>query len=111
MSAFVPVEYVDLRKLEIGFDNFTPVQGDMLALPYESDSLESISCLHSAEHLYDRINPPEMGGGIFIRAIIKENNFMADITAGRALSYPTRKTGLHRIPAAIARAVVFHVRK
>jgi SAM-dependent methyltransferase len=51
LLAFREVEYVDLRPLRTNVQGLHFRQGDITRLPYESDSLESISALHVGEHI------------------------------------------------------------
>lgn len=51
LSCMVPVEFIDIRPLEAVLPNLTCKKGSVLTLPYESKSLESVSCLHVAEHV------------------------------------------------------------
>jgi len=52
LTAVTNVHFVDIRPLEVSnIKNLKSVKGSILDLPYESDSLQSISCLHVAEHI------------------------------------------------------------
>lgn len=51
LSTCVPVTFIDLRPLEVQLPNFESRRGDILALPYEDQSLRSLSCLNVAEHI------------------------------------------------------------
>jgi SAM-dependent methyltransferase len=51
LSAFVPVTFIDLRPLEIELTGLDTRSGSVLELPYEDGSVESLSCLHVAEHI------------------------------------------------------------
>ena len=51
VSIEVPTEFVDIRPVSLGFDNFTTKEGSILHLPYQDNSLQSVSCLHVAEHI------------------------------------------------------------
>jgi SAM-dependent methyltransferase len=51
LTAFVPVVFVDLRPLAVTFPGLESVEGTLMALPFEDASVESISCLHVAEHI------------------------------------------------------------
>lgn len=51
MSASLRVEFVDIRKLNLGLDGLGVVQGNILQLPFASNSVISLSCLHVAEHI------------------------------------------------------------
>jgi hypothetical protein len=52
LTAITKVHFVDIRPLEVSnVNNLKSVKGSILDLPYESNSLQSISCLHVAEHI------------------------------------------------------------
>ena len=51
LTAICEVEFVDIRPLEVEMQRFTSVTGSVLSLPYPDHSVESISCLHVAEHV------------------------------------------------------------
>ena len=52
LSAFTNVQFFDIRPLQISnIRKLKSVKGSILDLPYEDNSLESISCLHVAEHI------------------------------------------------------------
>lgn len=51
LASFVPVAFVDIRPLGVDFPNVESIDGSLLDLPFEDQSLESLSCLHVAEHV------------------------------------------------------------
>lgn len=51
VSAFVPVEFYDYRPAEIRLPNLECKKGDLMALPFADNSVESISCMHTIEHV------------------------------------------------------------
>lgn len=51
LLCFREVEYVDLRPLPTNVNGLKFNQGSLLALPYESGELESVSSLHVIEHI------------------------------------------------------------
>ncbi len=51
LTAVTEVVFVDIRPLAVEIENFRCVTGSILDLPFESRSLESVSCLHVAEHI------------------------------------------------------------
>ncbi|HAS85075.1 MAG TPA: hypothetical protein DCS23_03345 [Candidatus Yonathbacteria bacterium] len=51
MSAFIPVDFYDYRPAEIRFDNLECKRGDLMRLPFIDNSIESISCMHTVEHI------------------------------------------------------------
>lgn len=51
LSRFIKTEFVDIRPLPSQLLNLTPVDGDVLHLPYAKNSIPSISSLHVIEHI------------------------------------------------------------
>ncbi len=61
-STVTDLQFVDIRPLKLDFNNFHSVAGSILNLPFESDSIDSLSCLHVTEHIGlgrygDELNP------------------------------------------------------
>lgn len=50
-TTVVPVTFVDIRPIGLDFNNFTCKSGSILELPFADNSLDSLSCLHVAEHI------------------------------------------------------------
>lgn len=51
MTAVTEVEFVDIRPLVVDLPRLRSRAGSVLALPYPSQSIASLSCLHVAEHV------------------------------------------------------------
>jgi len=51
LSGFVDTTFIDYRSLKISTEGFKYKQGDILHLPFPSDSVASISSLHVIEHV------------------------------------------------------------
>jgi len=51
LTAITQVTFVDIRPLEASLERLESVTGSVLDLPYADRSLESVSCLHVAEHI------------------------------------------------------------
>jgi len=51
LSAFIPVKFYDYRPAEIRLSNFESGFADLINLPFESNSIHSISCMHTVEHV------------------------------------------------------------
>jgi SAM-dependent methyltransferase len=51
VSAFVPVEFYDYRPAEVRLPDLECKMGDLLVLPFPDNSVESISCMHTIEHV------------------------------------------------------------
>jgi predicted SAM-dependent methyltransferase len=51
LSAVIPVTFIDYRPLEIQIEGLVCRSGNILDLPFEGQSIESLSCLSVAEHI------------------------------------------------------------
>ncbi len=51
LAAFVPVTFIDLRPLTVDVPNLRARAGSLLSLPYEDQSVLSLSSLHVIEHV------------------------------------------------------------
>jgi len=51
VSAFVPVRFYDYRPAEIELNNLASESADLLDLPFEDNSIDSLSCMHVVEHV------------------------------------------------------------
>lgn len=62
VSAFIPINFYDYRKVSFNLNNFSSGTENLLKLSFSSNSIESISCMHVIEHIGlgrygDPINP------------------------------------------------------
>lgn len=51
VSAFVPVEFYDYRPANIKLSNLISKKADLTSLPFKNNSIESLSCMHTIEHI------------------------------------------------------------
>jgi len=51
VSAFIPVRHFDFRRPDIALENLSVGTADLCSLPFEDESLTSISCMHVVEHI------------------------------------------------------------
>lgn len=51
ISAFIPTEFYDYRPADLKLSNLETQKGDLLNLPFKNNSVESISCMHTVEHV------------------------------------------------------------
>jgi len=51
LSAFLPVEFYDYRPAILNLDNLKSERADLTNLFFESNSIESLSCMHTVEHI------------------------------------------------------------
>lgn len=51
LSAFVPVDFYDYRPANLTLSQLTSRSADLLSLPFRDDSIPSLSCMHTVEHV------------------------------------------------------------
>ncbi len=51
VSAFIPVTYYDYRPAPLTLRNLQSLPGDLYRLPFADNSQESLSCMHTIEHV------------------------------------------------------------
>lgn len=51
LTNITSVKFVDIRPVHFDLKNFRCVKGSILSLPFADNSVESVSCLHVAEHI------------------------------------------------------------
>ena len=51
LTAITKVTFIDIRPLIANLENFESRKGNILSMPYETNSILSLSCLHVAEHI------------------------------------------------------------
>jgi hypothetical protein len=62
VSAFMPVEFYDYRPAKLNLSGLTSSPADLTRLHFENNSIESLSCMHTVEHVGlgrygDKIDP------------------------------------------------------
>lgn len=50
-SAFIPIKFYDYRPAHLQLNNFESDFADLKKLPFENNSIESVSCMHTIEHI------------------------------------------------------------
>ncbi|MCK4517418.1 DUF268 domain-containing protein [Candidatus Babeliales bacterium] len=50
-SAFVPIKFYDYRPAKLNLSNLTSEHADLLRLPFDNKSIDSLSCMHVVEHI------------------------------------------------------------
>ena len=90
LSAILPVEYIDIRPVELSLENFNMLVGSLLALPYAKHSISSLSCLHVLEHVgLGRYGDPmiphgsRMAAEELIRVLAPQGHLFIGIPIGR----------------------------
>lgn len=51
ISAFVPVKFYDFRPAKIILSGLESLRADLLNLDFEDNSIDSLSCMHTVEHI------------------------------------------------------------
>jgi SAM-dependent methyltransferase len=51
VSAFVPVKFFDFRPAKIHLSNLSSDHADITSLPFDDNSIKSLSCMHTVEHI------------------------------------------------------------
>ncbi len=51
LACVLPIGFVDIRPLQVKVDNLSGIAGSIVALPFRENSVDSLSCLHVAEHV------------------------------------------------------------
>lgn len=51
VSAFVPVDFYDYRPANLKLSNLSSQPGDLNKLTFEDNSIKSLSCMHTIEHI------------------------------------------------------------
>lgn len=51
VSAFVPVEFYDYRPADLKLSNLTTGKADLTRLDFKDNSISSLSCMHTVEHV------------------------------------------------------------
>jgi len=62
VSAFIPVDFYDYRPADVKLSNLTSEHADLIKLHFEDNSINSLSCMHTVEHIGlgrygDKIDP------------------------------------------------------
>ncbi len=91
LTAITEVHFVDIRPMEVSnISNLRNVKGSILEMPYEDNSLQSISCLHVAEHIGlgrygDSIDPlgTKKAAAELSRCLAKGGNLFFSLPVGK----------------------------
>jgi SAM-dependent methyltransferase len=51
VSAFVPVRFYDYRPAQLNLSGLETGKADLINLPFTDDSIKSLSCMHTVEHI------------------------------------------------------------
>lgn len=51
VSAFIPIKFYDYRPANLKLDNLSSEFADLMNLPFKTQSINSLSCMHVVEHI------------------------------------------------------------
>ena len=51
LSTFIPVHFYDYRPANLKLSNLKSEAADLMALPFQTNSINSLSCMHTVEHI------------------------------------------------------------
>lgn len=100
LSAFVPTEFYDYRPAKLNLSNLLSKKGDLNHLPFETGSIESISCMHTIEHIGlgrygDKIDPDgDLKAIAELQRVVKKGGNLLLVTP---VGKPALKFNAHRI--------------
>ena len=101
VSAFIKIKFYDYRPADLFLDNFESKSDNLLKLPFKDNSIESLSCMHTLEHVglgrYGDLIDPE-GDLKAIRELIRVLEHGGDLLVVVPVGYPQRVCfNAHRI--------------
>jgi len=90
LTTFTKVTFIDIRPLVVNLENLDCKEGNILSLPYANNSINSLSCLHVAEHIgLGRYGDPLDPGGTkkackeLSRVLAKNGNLYFALPVGK----------------------------
>lgn len=90
ISAFIPTEFYDYRNVNVRLSNFRSKRGDLLSLPFKSNSVRSLSCMHTLEHIGlgrygDNLDPDGdlKSASELSRVLSKDGNLLIVVPVGK----------------------------
>ena len=100
LSAFIPVKFYDFRPAFLNLNGLISEKADLLSLPFIENSILSLSCMHTIEHLGlgrygDRLDADadSKAAKELIRVLAKNGNLLVVVPVGR----PRVMFNAHRI--------------
>lgn len=100
VSAFVPIDFYDYRPADLKLSNLNSKKADLLNLPFSNESINSLSCMHTVEHIGlgrygDPIDPDGDIKAIneLKRVLAKDGNLLFVVPIGK----PKIQFNAHRI--------------
>ena len=100
VSAFVPVKFYDYRPANLKLSNLESESADLTKLNFENNSINSLSCMHTIEHIGlgrygDQIDPNgDIKAIIELKRVLAENGSLLFVTP---VGKPKIEFNAHRI--------------
>ena len=92
LTVIKEVLFIDIRPLITNLDNLKSIKGNILSIPFEDNSISSISCLHVAEHIGlgrygDKLDPlgTKKAAKELVRVLAKDGNLFFSVPIGKPL--------------------------
>ncbi len=90
LTAMKKIKFIDIRPLRANLDNLESIKGNILSIPFENNSIDSISCLHVAEHIGlgrygDDLDPlgTRKAARELVRVLAKDGNLLFSLPIGK----------------------------
>ncbi|MFZ6024746.1 MAG: DUF268 domain-containing protein [Bacteroidota bacterium] len=90
LSAFIPIHFVEYNPPKLELPSITLIKGDVVHLPFEDETIKSISCMHVLEHIGlgrygDPIDPLGMKKACreLTRVLAKGGNLLVSFPVGK----------------------------
>jgi len=94
LSTIIKVTFIDIRPFKTDLESLVVKKGDIKNLPFKSNSLKSLSCLHVAEHVGlgrygDKLNPQgtEEACNELSRVLAPGGNLYFSVPVGKQKTY------------------------
>lgn len=100
LSAFIPTEFYDYRPANINLSNLKSSNADLCNLNFASNSIDSLSCMHTVEHIgLGRYGDPiDLNGDIkAIKELQRVLNYGGNLLFVTPLGKPKIQYNAHRI--------------
>ncbi|MFX1274386.1 MAG: DUF268 domain-containing protein [Promethearchaeota archaeon] len=90
LAVLIKVTFIDIRPLTANINNLKSIKGSIISIPYQDNSIKSISCLHVAEHIGlgrygDKLDPlgTKKATKELVRVLAKDGNLFFSLPIGR----------------------------
>lgn len=90
LSAIIPIHFIEYNPPKLDLQSITLIKGDVVHLPFENDTIKSISCMHVLEHIGlgrygDPVDPMGMQKACreLTRVLAKGGNLLVSFPVGK----------------------------